>query len=200
MARDTRERIITAAATLFRRQGYTGTGLQQIATESQARVGSIYHFFAGGKDALTAEVIRSGGAAYGAMVGALLANGPDDPVEALGAMFEQAAVDLAATDYADACPIATIALEVASTNEPLRIATAGAFEGWLEGLTTFCRQITDDPTGARDLAVMVLTALEGAFILTRAARDPEPLRAAGRSVVQLATAVRARSVDANGAS
>ncbi len=199
MARDTRERITTAAATLFRRQGYTGTGLQQIATESQTRVGSIYHFFTGGKDALTAEVVRTGGAAYGAMVGELLANGPDDPVEALGAAFEQAAVDLAATDYADACPIATIALEVASTNEPLRIVTADVFERWLEGLTAFCRRITDDPARARDLAVAVLTALEGAFILARAARDPEPLHAAGRSVIQLATAVRTRSTDTNGA-
>ena len=198
MARDTRERITTAAATLFRRQGYTGTGLQQIAAESQTRVGSIYHFFTGGKDALTAEVVRTGGVAYGAMVGRILANGPDDPVDALGAMFEQAAVDLAATDYADACPIATIALEVASTNEPLRIATAEVFENWLQGLTAFCHQIVDDPAGARDLAVAVLVTLEGAFILARAARDPEPLLAAGRSVERLAAAVRTGSADING--
>jgi len=30
-------------------------------------------------------------------------------------------------DYADACPIATVALEVASTSEPLREATADVF-------------------------------------------------------------------------
>ncbi|NLU83569.1 TetR/AcrR family transcriptional regulator [Rhodococcus sp. HNM0569] len=185
----TRERILTAAAALFRRQGYTGTGLKQIAAESRARVGSIYHFF-DGKDALTEEVVRTGGAAYGAMVLALLDGGPDDPVDALGAAFEQAAVDIALTDYADACPIATVALEVASTNEPLRQATADVFASWLDVLAAWCRVVVDDPDSARDLATAVVCALEGAFVLARAMRDPEPILAAGRSVTLLAAAMR----------
>ncbi|MBW8481693.1 TetR/AcrR family transcriptional regulator [Actinomadura parmotrematis] len=186
---DTRERIARAAGTLFRRQGYSATGLQQIAAASGARIGSIYHFYAG-KDALAEEVVRSGGAAYGALVLALLEDGPDDPVEALGAAFAQAAADLAASGYADACPIATIALEVASTSEPLRRATADVFASWLDGLTAWCRRVVDDPDGARDLATAVLTSLEGAFILSRSLRDPAPLLAAGRSAARLAAAVR----------
>ncbi|POM24262.1 putative HTH-type transcriptional regulator YxaF [Actinomadura rubteroloni] len=186
---DTRERIARAAGTLFRRQGYSATGLQQIAAESRTRIGSIYHFFPG-KDALAEDVVRTGGAAYGAMVLALLENGPDDPVEALGAAFAQAADDLAASDYADACPIATIALEVASTNDPLRRATADVFTAWLDALASWCRRIVTDPDAAHDLATAILTSLEGAFILSRALRDPAPLLAAGRSLTRLATAMR----------
>lgn len=40
---------------------------------------------------------------------------------------------------------------------------------------------------ARSLTIAMIAALEGAFVLARALRDPEPLRAAGASV---ATAVR----------
>ena len=190
MTSDTRERITTSASTLFRRQGYTGTGLTQIAAESRANVGSIYHFFDGGKEALAEEVVQRGGAAYGAMVLALLNTGAPDPVDSLGRAFEQAAGDLQSTDYADACPIATIALETANTHDRIRAATAGVFEDWIEQLTIFCGRITSDPTAARDLATTFLTMLEGAFVLARSMRDPEPLITAGRSIVQLATAIR----------
>ena len=170
----TRERILSATGTLLRRQGYAATGLQEIAGQSGARIGSIYHFF-DGKEALAEASIRASGAAYGAMVLDLLQNGPTDPVEALDTVFAQAAADLVAADYADACPIATVALEVASTNDVLRQATSEVFSAWIDGLTLWCRRLVDDPTDARDLAVAILSTLEGAFILARAQRSPEPL-------------------------
>ncbi len=53
------------ASNLFRRTGYTGTGMKQIAQAAGAPFGSIYHFFPGGKAQLGEEVIRSAGAGYG---------------------------------------------------------------------------------------------------------------------------------------
>jgi AcrR family transcriptional regulator len=44
----TKERIVGTTGELFRRQGYTGTGLKQIVAEAAAPFGSIYHFFPGG--------------------------------------------------------------------------------------------------------------------------------------------------------
>ena len=38
----TRERILYAAAELFRRHGYAGTGLNQIVAEADAPFGSLY--------------------------------------------------------------------------------------------------------------------------------------------------------------
>ena len=61
MAAATRERIIEAGSALFRRQGYAGTGMKAIAAAAKAPFGSIYHFFPGGKDELSAEVIRAAG-------------------------------------------------------------------------------------------------------------------------------------------
>lgn len=59
---ETRRRILQAGTELFRRSGYTGTGMKQIAEAAGAPFGSIYHFFPGGKAQLGEEVIRTSGA------------------------------------------------------------------------------------------------------------------------------------------
>ncbi|WP_326820276.1 TetR/AcrR family transcriptional regulator [Streptosporangium sp. NBC_01756] len=181
---DTRTRIQNAATTLFRRNGYPGTGLKRIAAEADAPFGSIYHFFPGGKQQLAEEAIRTSGAEYGRMALAVLDSVPD-PLESIVHAFEAAADSLVAADYADACPIATVALEVAGSNEALRVATAEVFEEWVgAGARWFGRWVADEQA-ARALAYSMIMMLEGAFVLCRSARDPEPLRVAGRSMAGL---------------
>jgi AcrR family transcriptional regulator len=125
VATTTRERILDAGAELFRRQGYAGTGLKQLVARAEAPFGSLYHHFPGGKDELTAEVIRRSAGHYLALFDDVV--GPDsDVVEGVRAFFHGAAQTLEDTDYADACPIAVVALEVASTNDTLREAVATA--------------------------------------------------------------------------
>ncbi|MFF9410762.1 TetR/AcrR family transcriptional regulator [Streptomyces anandii] len=181
---DTRARIQGAATLLFRRHGYSATGLKRIATEADAPFGSIYHFFPGGKQQLAEDMIRTSGAEYGRMVLALLDSVPD-PLESLVHVFEAAADDLAAADYADACPIGTVALEVASSNEVLRAATAEVFEEWVGAATRWFGRWVAEPQTAQSLAYSMVMMLEGAFMLSRAARNPEPLRVAGRSMAKL---------------
>lgn len=183
----TKERIVYASAELFRRQGYTGTGVKQIVTAAQAPFGSLYHHFPGGKEQLGEEVIRIAGGFYGALVEAVV-----DPAADLATGIEQAftlaGVHLAESGWADACPIATITLEVASTSEPMRIAAADVFEQWLAAFSVRFTAAGIDAPAARSLALMTLSLLEGAFVLARAARTTEALDAAG---VHAAAAIRA---------
>lgn len=174
----TRERIVTATAELFRRQGYTGTGVKAIVTEAGAPFGSLYHFFPGGKEQLGAEVIRWSGALFAQLVPAVFDPAPD-VATAVEDFFTGAAGTLRETDFADACPIATVALEVASTNEPLREAAAEVFEGWTAGLAARFAHAGIPEDRSRELALATLAALEGAFVLARATRTTEPLRVAG---------------------
>lgn len=190
--KDTKSRIRDTTATLLRRNGYTGTGLKQIATEASAPFGSIYHFYPGGKQQLAEETIRTVGPQYVLLFDALLASATDLLV-ALRQLFEAAADDLAATDFADACPIATVALEVASTNETLRRATADVFDGWIEhGTPYFTRWGIDEPS-ARALTITLITSLEGAFVLSRAQRSTEAITVAGEAVVAVARAALERA-------
>jgi AcrR family transcriptional regulator len=148
--------------------------MKQIAAESEATFGSIYHFFPGGKDELSEEVVRVSGRMYAVMLAPVLAEAPD-PVTGVRDFFQGAARTLRDTDYADACPIATIALEVASTNDRLRLATADVFEGWIAGCAAYFERAGIASQEARELAVGMLSLLEGAFIFCRAKRDTEAL-------------------------
>jgi AcrR family transcriptional regulator len=177
-APSTRDRILTATGELFRRKGYAATGLKAVVAEAGAPFGSLYHHFPGGKQQLATEVIHASGAYFQALVCAVY-DGRPDTASSIEAVFAGAAEVLAATDFRDACPITTVALEVASTDEVLRRATAEVFEAWTDALT--------ERVGDRDRALAVLSALEGAFVLCRATRSTEPMLAAGRMATTYAT-------------
>jgi AcrR family transcriptional regulator len=179
----TRDRLIEASATLFGRQGYVGTGVKQIVETAGAPFGSMYHFFPNGKEELGAETIRWSGAIYGQLIDLFYESG-DDPVVATRRFFDGAADTLRDTDYVDACPIATVALEIASTSEPLRQATADVFESWLANLTARFAELGLTKTQARNLSVSLFCLLEGAFILARATRDHTHVRTAGRAACE----------------
>lgn len=188
----TPRRIVAAADTLFRRRGYAGTKLTDIAAASGTQIGSIYHFFRG-KEAIAEEVIRTGGVTYGMRVSAVLADGPRDPGEALIHAFARAADDMAADDYADPCPVATLAAEVADTHPRLREAAGEVFDAWVDGLAAWCGDFIDDPVVAHDFAAAILAAMEGAFLLCRTRRTPDALLAAGAAMAEVAGVHRDRA-------
>jgi AcrR family transcriptional regulator len=172
---------MSTTAELFRRHGYTGTGMKQIVAQANAPFGSLYHFFPGGKEQLGGEVIRTSGEMYRQLIVAIFDDAPD-VVAGTRDSFLGAAETLRQTDYADACPIETVALEVASTNEPLREATAGVFESWITTGTERFAEAGIPQARARELAIAFICALEGAFVLCRAMRTTEPLEVAGAAM------------------
>jgi AcrR family transcriptional regulator len=178
---DTRDRILETSAELFRRQGYSATGVKQIVTEARAPFGSLYHFFPGGKEQLGAEAIRLSGKMYELLIPAVFGPAPD-PVTGVHTFFAAAAEHLRETDYEDACPIATVALEVSSTSEPLRQACADVFDSWVQAGTALYEDAGLSPERARELTIAMINALEGAFVLARAQRSTEPLEVAGKLV------------------
>jgi TetR/AcrR family transcriptional repressor of lmrAB and yxaGH operons len=178
----TRDRILDTSGQLFRRHGYAGTGIKAILAGSDAPYGSLYHHFPGGKEELGVAAIRAGGVFYRQLVESFFR--PDaDIVTATEEFFAGGVVVLEQTDFADACPIATIALEVASTSEPMRVAAAEAFESWLAVLED--RLVAEGVTReeARDVAIEFFCAVEGAFLLCRSTRSTRPLEVMGRAIV-----------------
>ena len=187
---DTRQRIVEAAATAIMRQGYAGTGQKQLTVESAAPFGSLYHHFPGGKEELAGETLRWAGAVYLQRVADVMAEGGGDVADRIAYAFERAAATLEETDYADACPIATVALEVASTNEELRKVTDDIFESWLASAALAFTRAGIGKERARELAILFVAALEGGFLLSRAAKNPEPMFALGRAVADAVRAAR----------
>jgi AcrR family transcriptional regulator len=59
----TRDRIIQATTALFMQRGYAASGLKDISLAGEAPIGSLYHFFPGGKEELAGETLRAAGSA-----------------------------------------------------------------------------------------------------------------------------------------
>lgn len=179
MARSTRAAILTATAELMRRRGYAAVGMKDIVAASGAPIGSLYHHFRGGKQQIAREALVDAGTAYGLLIPTVV-DRYDDLGEAVHGVFTQAAEDMAATGFANMCPVGTVAAETADTVEDLRTAAAEVFRGWFDGGAAYFAGRGVDPSTARDVTTALVAALEGAFILARTLRDVEPLLAAGR--------------------
>jgi AcrR family transcriptional regulator len=177
----TRDRILTATNELFRRNGFNGTTVKDITIAAHVPMGSLYHFFPDGKDELAREAIETSGIAYGHLF-ELIANDAATAAQAISDFFEGAAVVLEQTDFIDICPIGTVAREVASTNDRLREATWTVFSGWIIAVAARFEAADVPAHQARELATTVIAALEGGFMLARAARDTTPLLAVGTAI------------------
>ena len=166
---------------LLRVQGYTATGLQQLAQAAEAPTGSIYHHFRGGKREVAAAALRESGAAYIQLL-PLLLDRHADLATAIEAAFAAAAEDMANTGWANMCPVVTVAGEIADTEPELRQVAAEVIGSWVDVGTQYLAGRGLAQTDARAAMYAVLTSLEGGFLLARAQHAVEPLLAAGRAV------------------
>ena len=172
---ETRKRLLRTAGDLFQRQGFHGTGLQQVLAESGAPKGSLYFHFPGGKEQLAAEAVEMSGQAIAGAIRHLVEQS-EDTAAAVRALAELQAAGLEASNFERGCPIATVVLDAAAGSEPIRIACEAGFESWLEPLAERLRRDGFEDAEAARRAVLILAAIEGGLVLARARRDVEPLR------------------------
>jgi len=166
---------------LLRMQGYAATGIQQLALAAEAPIGSIYHHFPGGKRAVAAAALRESGAAYIQLLPMLL-DRHADLATAIEEAFAAAAEDVANTGWANMCPVGTVAGEIADTEPELRQVAAEVIASWVDVGVGYLGGRGLSRADGRAAMYVILTALEGGFLLARAQHTAEPLLAAGRAV------------------
>jgi AcrR family transcriptional regulator len=184
---ETKVRLLESATDLFSRQGFGATGIKAVLSAAEAPYGSLYHFFPGGKQELGAAALTYGGERYRELLEAVFPVDAD-VVEVTENSFIRAAKLLEETNYGYACPIATIALEVANNDELMRTAAAEAFESWLAVLQERFTAAGMTAERARDVAEEVLCLIEGAVLLSRTTRSPTPMHTAGRAAARAVAA------------
>lgn len=171
-----RAALIDTAATLFRRQGYAATGLNQILDDAGVKAGSLYHHFPGGKQELAAAVVESAGAQIERVLRAALAD--DTPVTlVVDRWLDMLAAGLAA-DCRDGCPVEPIATESVHASELVRRAAARAFDSWCAAIAERLRSEGWDSDRADDTALAVVSIIEGALVLSRTSGNAAALTAA----------------------
>ena len=179
-----RAAFIEATAALLRRQGYHGTGVNEIVARSGAPKGSLYFHFPGGKEELAVAAMAHSGEQLRHAISGILA--PEIALgEALGRLIDSLAFGLERSGYENGCPIATATLETAPGSEPVRTAADAVFTSWIQVLAERFAASGLDREASSRRATLVLAAIEGALILARARREVGPLTAVRDELVQL---------------
>jgi TetR/AcrR family transcriptional regulator, lmrAB and yxaGH operons repressor len=184
---DSKERMITAARRLFREHGYLGTALSDVVTESAAPRGSIYFHFPGGKEELATEVILLHASVRIADINRAAAT-TRTAAELIAAFIGRERDDLVSSNYREGCAVAPIVIESTPASDQLSDATRRAFQ---DLITTLAARLTEKGLThdrAVQLATNVWTSVEGALILSRVLRSPEPFDMA---ITQLAAIAEA---------
>lgn len=174
MATDTRDRLIRTTSRLLRTQGYGATGLNQIVAEAGAPKGSMYFHFPGGKQELAAAALDR----FAERLGAAMTKGFarfDTAAAALVAFFDDEIARLERSQFADGCPVATVALDASAAHDTLATSTGGAFEHWTGIVAQALEAEGRTPEAAHAGAVTFLAAFEGALLMAKAQRSIEPM-------------------------
>jgi len=170
---DTRSRMLHAAAELFRQRGYHATTFAEVVRESGAPRGSTYFHFPGGKQQLAHEAITRAGDELQELVDDA-ARHADDPASLVRALAQTLAGRLERSGYQSGCPIATMVLELAPHHEQFSADFDSVFARWRAALAGRFQPLGIAPGRAAALADLTISALEGALVLSRAARSTQP--------------------------
>jgi TetR/AcrR family transcriptional regulator, transcriptional repressor for nem operon len=175
----TRARIVEAAADLIYAQGVERTSLDDVMAASGVSKSQLYHYFAD-KEALVLEVIAR------QTERVLEAQRPHlealDSLPALKA-WRDAIVRLNKAVKSRGCPLGSLASELANDSEPARKRLADSFSLWrdrIENGLAKMRQRGELSAAAdpHDLALALLSAVEGGLLLAKTTRSSRPLEIA----------------------
>jgi TetR/AcrR family transcriptional repressor of lmrAB and yxaGH operons len=194
MAKDTREHMIETTAGLVHRQGFHGTSLNEILTESGTPRGSLYYHFPGGKEELVLEATRQGVATVTQLLKEVLTGSPE-PADGVRAFVEAAAHVLRDSGYVFGCPVAPIVLDTPESSALAEVCRE-AFEEWRRVLVEGLSSGGIERGRAESLATMIVCGLEGGLILARARRDTAPLDAVAEELASMVRSALHRSTPA----
>ncbi|WKD33356.1 TetR/AcrR family transcriptional regulator [Streptomyces xanthophaeus] len=185
----TRDRLVRTASRLMQHGGYENTPVKQLVREAEATLGSLYHFFPGGKQELAVAAIHFGDEEFAELLRAGLAahTDPAEAVEGVAALLAQALED---SDWRDGCPVTATALEAVGRLPELQTACAQAFTNWQHLVAAKLLASGYPEPEARDLAMTVINTLEGAETTSQVSRSRTPLLVAGRHLARLVASYR----------
>ncbi len=180
----TRARLVAAMADSLQRRGFHGVGIAELLEQAAAPKGVLYHHFPGGKTELAVAAIQAGVASVTRGLDRLLAE-YGEPVGVLRAWFAGAQHRLEKGGFERGCPFATVALESGAHDEALRRALADAFGEVRRWLVAMLTQAGAPQARAQRLALLIVSAYEGALLQARVAGSVKPVADTAAMLVEL---------------
>ena len=179
-----REHILQTTCDLMEKQGYHGTGLNEIVKESGAPKGSLYHYFPEGKEQIASEaVVQSGKATAERIQNGL--SGNSNPAKAIHDFILNVADHVESSGFAAGSPLTSVAMETATKSERINAACREAY-ALLE--TAFKEKLLESgftKIKAEELGTFITAAVEGGIILSRTHHSGDPLRTVAKHLKML---------------
>jgi len=189
--RATRQRIVAATGEKLLAAGIGATTLDEVRAETLTSKSQLFHYFPGGK----AELVR----AVATWEGAQLLAAQEPFVHDLSTWNSWEAWRAALVTYYIhrgrwACPIGSLATQLAATDRETSASISQAMAAWRHLLADGVRRmqaagLIDADAEPEHLAAAVLAAIQGGLVLSQPERSDWPLRAA---LDQVLTSLHAR--------
>ncbi len=179
-----RKPIIDVAVRLFRRQGYSSTGLNEIVDQAGAPKGSLYHYFPEGKVSIAVAAVEEAGTRVSDTLRDL-ARKNETAGDLLKAHARLLAGWMQKSGYRDGCPITTVLLELAPRERLIAKAGRKAYAARIDILSE--KLVADGfaQDRARRLAQLCTSALQGALIQARIERSGAPIETAANELAEM---------------
>jgi TetR/AcrR family transcriptional regulator, transcriptional repressor for nem operon len=173
----TRAKIIAAAADLMYIQGVTATTLDDVLTASGVSKSQLYHHF-DGKDALVRAVIDHVGQRV--IQRERDALGHVSTIPGLRRWRDALVQNNALRHGAYGCALGSVASEISDHDDLARQALSQLFTEWQQLLAAALHRLQDNgalppDTPIDQLATGLMAALQGGYMLAKAARDVTPM-------------------------
>lgn len=178
---NTRDHILQITCNLMEKQGYHGTGLNEIVKESGAPKGSLYHYFPEGKEQITSEAVMQSGKITAQRIQTGL-SGNSNAAKAIYDFVLNIAEHVEASGFAAGGPLTAVAMETATKSERINLACREAYS-LLE--TAFREKLVESgysKVKADELGIFITAAIEGGIILSRTYHSGDPLRTVAKQL------------------
>ncbi|ORJ64892.1 TetR/AcrR family transcriptional regulator [Mycobacterium simiae] len=176
----TKARIVAGAAALVQEHGVAGTSLDAVMTATGTSRSQLYHYF-DNKDALIGEVIKT---QFGRVIAA------QEPLlrelsswEGLQRWCDHLVAMVRETQGIGGCPLGSLVSELADRSESARQQLARSFAEWQSYLSKGFAAMRengelDADADLDDLALTMMSALQGGLLMGQATRSARPLELA----------------------
>jgi AcrR family transcriptional regulator len=175
-----RDEAVQQISELFRRRGYDGTSLSDIAKATGLGKSSLYHYFPGGKEEMARAVLSSTLSWLRDEAAATL-EADSEPKKRLNRALK--AIERFYGGGKKLCPLGNLA--VGHFREPFQRKLTAAFSTWIEMLTDLAVDAKIPHRIAEERAERAVVEIEGALILSAGLGDTGPFERALRRIPEI---------------
>jgi TetR/AcrR family transcriptional regulator, lmrAB and yxaGH operons repressor len=165
--------MLDSAGLLLRERGVAGVTVDAVLAHSGAPRGSVYHHFPGGRNELVLAALAQSGDLVSGMLERAVARG--DARDAVAVFIRFWKRTLTDSQFRAGCPVVAAAVDSRRDVPGVAETVRATLDRWHASLTELLVADGYPPARAERLARLVMSAIEGAVILSRAEGDLTPL-------------------------